>query len=292
MNISLIIILLASLTALFSALAAGMGLFFRKTGSPYFYQSLRGTKVQIYGQGLYRYDTLFFGAGFKGQDTVALFLGVPLLIYAILMYTQGSLVGHLLLLGFLGYFLYLYASMAFGASYNPIFLIYVIIFSSSLYGFILAFRSALIRLSEFNGVAEIAGRGTAIYLMIAGAITLFVWGEPLIKALIRNTTPARMDSYTTMVTYALDLAVISPATFIAGWLILQGNVSGVLLSISLLTLIILLAPQIILSTIFQRSAGVDLSKAEMLGPVIGFVILGGVGLGLLINLLMEVSKIG
>ena len=75
MNISLIIILLASLTALFSALAAGMGLFFRKTGSPYFYQSLRGTKVQIYGQGLYRYDTLFFGAGFKGQDTAALFRG-------------------------------------------------------------------------------------------------------------------------------------------------------------------------------------------------------------------------
>jgi hypothetical protein len=30
----------------------------------------------------------------------------------------------------------------------------------------------------------------------------------------------------------------------------------------------------------------------MLGPVIGFVILGGVGLGLLINLLIEVSKIG
>ena len=135
--------------------------------------------------------------------------------------------------------------MAFGASYNPIFLIYVIIFSSSLYSFILTFRSALIRLSEFNSMAEIASRGAAIYLMIAGAITLFVWGEPLITALIQNTTPARMDSYTTMVTYALDLAVISPATFIAGWLILQGNVSGVLLSISLLTLIILLAPQII-----------------------------------------------
>jgi hypothetical protein len=111
-------IILSSVVALLAAIAATMGLFWKDGGAPSSFSTLRGQTAQIFGQGLYRYDTLFFGAGFKGQDAVVLFLGVPLLIVSILLFQGGSVACQLLLAGTLGYFLYVYTSMALGASYN------------------------------------------------------------------------------------------------------------------------------------------------------------------------------
>jgi hypothetical protein len=44
------------------------------------------------------------------------------------LYRRGSLRGRLLLIGILTYFLYVYASIAFGAAYNALFLVYVGLF--------------------------------------------------------------------------------------------------------------------------------------------------------------------
>ena len=291
MKASWLIVLLASLTALLGGVAAGVGFFMNKPSSPRAFLTLRGQEVQIYGEGLYQYDTLFFGAGYKGQDAVALFIGVPLLVVSILLYQRGSLSGHLMLTGLLGYFLYLYSSMALGAAYNPIFLVYVAVFATSLFGFILSFNAATLRMAALGVIDVVPARGLAIFMFIAGAVTLFVWGGPLVSALIEGVPPARMDSYTTMVTYALDLAVITPATFICASLLLRENPSGVVVAVPLLTLIILLAPQIILSTIFQQGAGVPLSSGEIVGPIAGFVVLGFAAGWLLVRLLQEVSQL-
>jgi hypothetical protein len=274
MKSSILINVLSLLVAISAAFAAAVGLFWRDGGSSFSFTTLRGQTVQIYGQGIYWYDTLFFGAGFKGQDTVVLFLGVPLLIIALLLAQRGSATGQLLLMGILGYFLYVYASMALGASYNRLFLLYIIIFSASLFAFIQAFSAVDLDLIASRIPDELPVRGLAIFMFVAGLVTLFVWGGPIVKALLSGTPPERMDSYTTMVTYALDLAVITPATFLCAVLILRGESLGYAIAVPLLTLIILLAPQIILSTVFQRSAGVPFTTGEMVGPVAGFVLLG------------------
>jgi hypothetical protein len=99
------VILLSILIALLAAMAAAAGLFIREGGTPFQFTTLHGQTVQIFGQGLYQKDTLFMGAGFKGQDAVALFLGVPLLLIATVLYQRGSLTGLLVLTGTLGYFL-------------------------------------------------------------------------------------------------------------------------------------------------------------------------------------------
>lgn len=274
MKVSNITIVLAVIVALTAATAAAIGLFWRNGGSSYPFSTLRGQTVQIYGQGIYQHDTLFFGAGFKGQDAVVLFLGVPLLIITIILALRGSTVGQLLMMGILGYFLYVYASMALGASYNRLFLLYIIIFSASLFAFIQTFASVDLDLIATRIPDQLPIRGLAIFMCSSGLITLFVWGAPLVTALISGGAPERMDSYTTMVTFALDLAVITPATIVCAILVLKGEPLGYAISMPLLMTIILLAPQIILSTIFQKSAGVPFTRAEMVGPVTGFVILG------------------
>lgn len=291
MKTSWLIVLLASLTALLGGIAAGVGFFMNKPSDPRAFLTLRGQEVQIYGEGLYQFDTLFFGAGYKGQDAVALFLGVPLLVTSILIYQRGSLTGHLMLTGLLGYFLYLYSSMALGAAYNPIFLVYAAAFATSLFGFVLSFNSAALRVAALEVMDVVPARGLAVFMFLAGTVTLFVWGAPLVSALVKGVPPARMDSYTTMVTYALDLAVIMPATFICASLLIRNNPTGVVLAAPLLTLIILLAPQIALSTYFQQRAGVPLSVGEMVGPVAGFVVLGLAAGWLFVRMLQGISKL-
>lgn len=289
MNTSIIVIALSLLVALLAIIAAGVGLFGRGKGNPYAFTSLRGQEVQIFGKGLYRYDTLFFGAGYRGQDAVVLFLGVPLLGVAILRYGGGSGLGQLLLTGVLGYFLYVYASMALGAAYNRLFLVYVGLLSASLFAFVLAFSGVDLQALGSQLPQGALRIGLAAFMLVGGLVTLVVWGAPLVSALIKGNPPDRMDTYTTMVTYALDLAVITPATFICAVLVLQDAPLGYLVAMPLLTIIILLAPQIILSTVFQRSAGVPFTKGERIGPVAGFAVLGLVAIWLLIVLLANFS---
>jgi hypothetical protein len=291
MKVSSIVIVLSSLVALLAAIAAATGLSLKGGGGPFLFTTLRGQTAQIFGQGLYEYDTLFIGAGFKGQDAVALLLGVPLLVISIVLYQRGSVSGQLLLTGTLGYFLYLYASMALGASYNRLFLLYIAIFSASLFAFIQVFSSVNLDLVASQIPAGLPRRGLAIFMFAAGFVTLVVWGAPLVVALIKGGPPERMDSYTTMVTYALDLAIIIPATFLCAVLVLRGDPLGVVIAAPLLTLIVLLAPQIILSTIFQKSAGVPFTMGEMIGPVAGFVVLGLIAAWLLVAILRGLSKI-
>jgi len=281
--------ILSLVVAISAAIAAAIGLFWSDSGSSFSFSTLRGQTARIYGQGIYRYDTLFFGAGFKGQDAVVLSLGVPLLIIAVILTRRGSVGGQLLLTGMLGYFLYVYASMALGAAYNRLFLLYIIIFSASLFAFVQAFASVDLDLIASRIPSELPIRGLAIFMFVAGLITLFVWGAPLVTALISGGAPERMDSYTTMVTYALDLAVITPATFLCAILVLRGEPLGYAIAVPLLTLIILLAPQIILSTVFQRSAGVPFTTGEMVGPVAGFVILGLLASWLLVAILRGIK---
>ena len=81
-----------------------------------------------------------------------------------------------LLMSVLAFFLYNAASLAFGAAYNNLFLLYIVYFSLSLYAFILAGTQI-----ELGGLLEqLAPRaprsGIAILIFISG-LSVFVWLE-------------------------------------------------------------------------------------------------------------------
>jgi len=134
------VVWLAALIALLALVAAGTGLFWLSGDGPLTVTTVRGETVELYGRGLYRDDSVFKGAGFRGTDAVTLVLAIPLLVITTLLYRRGSLGGGLLLTGTLGFFLYNYASLALGAAYNNLFLVYVALFGASLFAFVLAFR--------------------------------------------------------------------------------------------------------------------------------------------------------
>jgi len=100
-----------------------------------------------------------------------------------------------------------------------------------------------------------------------------------------------LESSATMVTDALDLAIITPATFISGALILRHNAWGYRILFPLLGIIIFLLPIIVVSTILQLSVGVTFSAGEIIGPISGFLILGLLAVILIIKIITGFSII-
>ena len=96
-------------------------------------------------------------------------LGVPLLVVALVAYRRGSRRGGLLLAGALTYFLYVYASRALSNAYNPLFLLYIVVFSASVFGVSLVVI-ALNRAGLDEGLAGRAPhRGLVWFLTARGA---------------------------------------------------------------------------------------------------------------------------
>jgi hypothetical protein len=282
--------LLAGLVALLALGATLVGLFWPEGNGPFSLQTVRGETVQLFGQGIYRYDTLFQGAINRGTDAVTLALGIPLLVCSTLLYRRGSLRGRLLLTSVLAFFLYVYANAALGAAYNTLYLVYVALFSASLFAFVLSFTSIDRQALSARLLPSIPRRALAIFMFVAGVVTLAVWLSDVVGALAQGQPTKHLDSYTTLVTYVLDLGIIAPACFLTGTLLFRRVTLGYPMAVSLLGILVLLAPSIIAATVSQLAAGVSLSLGEIIGPVVGFMCLGVIAIWLLSALLLHISE--
>ncbi len=283
-----IIAWLTSLVALAALAVAAVGLFWNGPNGATTFTTIRGKQIELFGHGLYRHDTLFSAAGFRGTDIVTIFIGVPLLAASLTWLLRGAWRGRLLLSGMLTYTLYVYASMALGAAFNGLFLVYVAIFSASLFALGLTLRSIDIAELERRFSARTPHRATGIFLIASGIVTTIVWLQPLLTSMLAGDPPKLLDSYTTVVTDVLDLGLITPLLFLSGIMILRRVTTGYLIAFPLIGIIVVLAPAIVAATISQLSAGVDFSPGEVVGPIAGFTILGAFAIWLLIVLLRNV----
>jgi hypothetical protein len=124
-------------------------------------------------------------------------------------------------------------------------------------------------------------------------VTAVVWlGLGLLPVMLRGEVPVHLDTYATAVTDALDLGVITPATFLVGYLLLRHNPLGSLLAVPLLGILVLLGPTFVAQNISQTLAGVSFSPAEVIGPIAGFGLLSLVAIWFLVALLRTVSEHG
>jgi hypothetical protein len=292
MKTSNIVIWLSSLIAVLALVAASIGLFWQAGGSSFTFTTLRGDTVSIAGQGLYRYDTTLVAMGFKAGDAVTLVLGIPTLIFALLRYRLGSVKGGLLLAGTLAYFLYSYGSMAFGAAYNHLFLVYVVLMSASLFGLILTLTSFDLAALPAHFSSRLPRRAIGIYLIVAGAVLLLIWpGSSIIPALVEGKAPPEVWSYTTVITYAIDMGIIAPALIVAGGMLLRHNPLGLgyLLASTLMVFIVLLGANLLTAGTIQMLAGL-IDIRQFIGFVASFAILTLFAVWFTVALLGNVSE--
>ena len=281
-----ILIPIVILTAMISA---GAGLFWQGGNGPFAFTSLHGKSVQMYGQGIYQFDTHFRAPIFRGTDAVTLFVAVPLLIFAFFLYRKYSLRGTFFLVGVLAYLLYNSASMSLGVAYNPLFLVYIIFFSASFFSFILAYFSIDSEILPAHIAQTYPRRGVAIFLFCAG-LSVFVWLSEILAPLFQGVYPAGLDSYTTEITYVIDLGIIPPVCYLTGFLVLRRSPQGYLLSALMIILNAFIGLVVISQTVFQYLAGIVLDPGQYIGFVGTFVLMGSVAIRIIYLVMRNISQ--
>jgi hypothetical protein len=262
MKTSAIVIKLTYPILLLALLAAGTGLFWERPGHPSEITTLRGETVQLFGRGLYRYDTVSYAVQAIGQDAATLLIGIPLLLLGLLLARKGSLRGELLLAGGLGYMLYTYTSYSFLSVYNELFLVYVGLFSLSLFAFILALSGMDTELVTRSVAAGMPRRGIAVFLLFIAVFLTLAWLGRIVPPLLTGQPPVGLEAYTTLVIQVLDLGIIVPTSALTAVLLLRQHPWGYTLASVLLVKALMMGAALVAMIIAQVLTGVAVGAVE------------------------------
>jgi hypothetical protein len=279
--------LLAGALGLISAL---VGLLWRGSGDAVSATTFLGDEVDLFGRGLYEHDTVFFAANNFATDLVLLVLALPLLGISLRMYMHGSLRGRLLLLGTLGFLLYYGATYALGGvAYNELFLVYVAMFSACLFAFVGTLTSFDGQMVARTFSGDLPRRLAGRFMIGSAVVTLGIWMMDPVASLLSGDPPKGLETHTTLFTHAFDLAVIVPAAFLAGSMILRRESFGYVIAFSLIVLEAFLLPIITVATVVQVRLGVEFTPGEIVGPIVGFGVLAVLSIWVMSSILRNVQ---
>lgn len=261
------------LIALLAAFSASVGLFSTQGNGTFEFTTLHGEVIQIYGKGLYQYDTPLIAIGYRASDAFILTIGIPLLLVSFWQYGRGSQFGKVMLTGVLLFFLYAFASLGLGASYNNLFLVYVLLTlmtSLGSAGLLLSFDMQQFA-SQFS--AGLPRRRVSIFLITTGVVLFCIWLLlSIVPALLDGGVPPEVASYTTIITFVIDMALIAPVLVTAGLLLRRGEPLGYLLSAVLLIFIDALGLSLLVMGVVQQLAGL-MNMGQFIGFVVSFAVL-------------------
>ena len=216
----------------------------------------RGEVVEVADAGVYRYSLRTLVTGGAPWDVVWLGLAIPAFAVAFGLHRRGSVRGTLLFVGMLASFLYKYLLWTFDWAYNPLYLIYVAMFSLSLWTLVLV-------LSDLDGDQIRAAIGprfpvrtlTAFSFAIGGLLLLKCLGE-IVPTIWSNTLPPVATGYYTLVDQGLDLGLLTPFCMMSGILLLKRESLGYVLSTSALLLSLMIGISVITGEVMLgRSTG-------------------------------------
>ncbi len=263
------------------------GLYSTNAGFPYDYVNQYGTTVRIYGDGLYANDSFFKAPIFRASDATMLFLVVPLfLLFLIRNIAKQDKLSRSLLLGSVSMVLYYSSSLAFGAIYNDLHLAYIALFALSL------FTTIVLLSQENHDYSGITLPYKAIYafLTISGIALIVAWLPDILSAMLKRTSLAHIENYTTEITYVLDMGIIAPACFITMRLLQKRESLGYELLTMILFVCSAMGIMVCVQTIFQTAAGIVLPIEAIITKMAIFVALAAFSITLLGILLRRTAK--
>lgn len=278
--------ILIPLIFILALLAAGMGLFYKTDGEPYAFTSHRGETVMINARGLYYYDTVSSAAQQQGNDVITLFVGLPMLVISTVMAFRGSLRGRLLLTGTLGFILYTYMSMSMLTMFNDLFLVYVALFSLSLYSFVLCMMSFDLETLPRHFSDNLPRGWIATLLFLIGGFLTLAWLGKVLPPILQDVTPV-LDNTTTFVIQAMDLGLIVPLAVLSGILLLRRSAWGYLLTSVFVLKAITLGLAVSAMVVNMMLAGTP----EGAGIAIPFLVITALNLAAAVSLLRSISDL-
>jgi len=222
---------------------------------------------------LYR-DNILVTSALRGNDLVTLAIAVPMLVAALILSMRGSQRAQLVWLGILVYTLYNYAFYLFGAAFNWFFLIYVVLFTMSIYALIFGLSRV-----DVNGISQNFQARTPVK-WISGFMLFFavflggMWIARSISFVATGKVPQDIvdTGHPTGVVYAIDLSLLVPSLILGAILLWKRQPWGYVIGAVMMVKATTYALALIAMSIFADRAGVP--GAWDLAPLWAFL---GVG---------------
>lgn len=233
-----------------------------------------GVTVKMFGSGIYARDTYFAAALFIGTDLMILFMLVPVFICTYFQNTRKSNnITKLRLMSVYSAALYYAAALCFGVTYNRYHLLYIGLFTCTLFGLFSILRT--IRTETLNYEPQ---KGVKLFLILVGAALIVAWIPDIIQAIISNSAPPLLEVYTTSVTNVLDMGMIGPLCLVCLHLINKKDKLAIIILASLLKACIMVGFMIITQAICQNLAGIEVPFPEQITKAGIFLLMGGFAL--------------
>jgi hypothetical protein len=246
--------------------------------------TLSGETVQIQGGGLYAHESVSMAAQGVGMDLVTLLVATPLLLLANHLAGKGSLRGRLLRIGAFWYFTYSYLLILFGVTYNPFFLVYVALLSTSLLGLLLSVLSVEVASLPEHVSPRFARRTMAWIVIGVSSMFALLWLSRIVPALTSGRPPVGLESYTTLSVQAADLAIVIPMSILVGVLLLRRQPAGYLFAFPVVVFLATMGLALVGMVIAMGAMGTAIGPADLVPAVICATL----GIGLTLHLLLSV----
>ncbi len=232
--------------------------------------NIYGQTIQLFGSGVYYYDSYFKAPIFIGTDLTVLLLVIPLIVICLVWYNlKQSNKSLLALISLFGVVFYYSMSISTGVTYNYLFLLYIV---SVMFSWIILYK--LIRELDIN---QIRTKGSIrmfnVFLIISGLALFSIWLMDIIPTLLLNQSLLLIETYTTEVTYVYDMAFISPIMFLSYLLIKRNDGLGFVLLSCMLVLCTIIGVMLPIQTAFQLMANIIIPIPVLIVKVGVFVIL-------------------
>jgi len=185
---------------------------------------------------LYR-DNEFIKAVWLGNDIVTLCVVIPIMAGALIFTLRNSLRAQMIWMGTLWYLVYNYIFYMYGAAFNKFFMLYVMIFTLSVYALIIA----LMKIDKQALAAKI--RPDIPVKWISGFMIFFavfiggMWIAMSVSYVFTNEIPPAIlqTGHTTGVVFATDLSLLVSSLLVGAILLRKKEIWGYLISIISMT---------------------------------------------------------
>lgn len=160
---------------------------------------------------LYR-DNAFATSAWRGTDLATLVIAVPILIAALILSLRGSPRAQLVWLGMLDYTLYNYAYYLFGTAFNRFFLIYVALFTLSIFALIFGLANVDVKDMRQKFRARTPVKWIGGYMLFVAIGIGGLWIAQSLSFIVTGQVPQFIIdvAHPTSVVFALDLSLVVP----------------------------------------------------------------------------------
>lgn len=262
-----IISTLIILIAIFSTIATVSGIYTNYGTGNYEFKSINNQTVTIYGKGLY--ENMSANVAIQGiaQDYVTLFIAIPLLIIALFWTRKNSLKSKLFLSGVLNYFFLSYLFYMNMAMYNKLFLVYIILVSTTFFAFVLTLLSIDIKTISQYFNPKTSTKFVGSFLIVLSSMIALLWLSVIVPPLIDGSIiPNSVEHYTTLTVQGFDLSIFLPIAFISGLLLIKKRPFGYLMSSVTIIFLSLLMTALVAKIIAMAMVGVNVIPAVFIIP--------------------------